>query len=62
MQRIGKLVLDVPRALLPVQGLLDPIRAIGNVGPGADLGDAPDQSADVALGLVDAVDLARDPI
>jgi hypothetical protein len=40
---------------------LEPVAAGGNVGPGADMGDALHQRIDVALGAIDAGDLVGDP-
>ena len=62
MQRVGELVLDGARQLLPMGGIGQPARAMGNVGPGADMGDAGHQGIDVALGMIQARDLRCHPV
>ena len=62
MQRVRQPVLDRPGALLPLGGVLQPVAAVGNVGPGADRGDAPGERVDVAVGAVDMADLLCDPV
>ena len=39
VQRVRKPILDAAGALLPVGGVVDPVGAMGDVGPGADMGD-----------------------
>ena len=62
VQGVGQLVLDGARALLPMPGVVQPIAAVGDVGPGADVGDARGERVDVAVAAVDPIDLARHPV
>ena len=62
VQRVRELVLDASGPLLPVAGVVEPVSVMGDVGPGADVGDALYQRLDVAVGAVEAGDLAGDPV
>ncbi len=62
MKRIGEPILDGARPLLPLRGLGQPIRAMGDIGPGADMGDARHQGVDVAIEPIETLHLLRDPI
>src|SRR5439155_9269746 len=62
MQRIRQAILYRPAALLPVDGILEPERTVGDEGPGPDMGDASDQRVDVAFDAVQAGDLRRHPV
>jgi hypothetical protein len=57
VQRVREPVLDVARALLPEARLRHPARAVREVGPGADRGDARDQLVERGRGAVDLADL-----
>ena len=62
MQRIRKSVLDAPGALLPRRGVLDPVSAMGDVCPSADVRDTRHQSIDVAIDAIEMSHLFCDPI
>ena len=62
MQRIREPVFDLSRLRLPMVRVLQPFAAVGNKGPGPDMGDAVRQRVDVAVGAVGLVNLAREPI
>jgi len=49
VQGVAQPVLDGARPLLPVARRIQPVRSIGDVGPGADVGEARDQGVDVAV-------------
>ncbi len=53
VERVGEAVLDRARALLPEAGVGHPGRAVRDVGPGPDRGDAREQRVEVALRAVD---------
>ncbi len=62
MQRVRELVLHRAGAFLPVGRVSQPAHAMGDIGPGADMGDAGHQRVDIALGMVQARHLGRHPI
>ncbi len=62
MQGIRQAILDRPAALLPMDRIVEPGGAMGDEGPGADMGDAADQRIDVALDAVEPGDLGRHPV
>ena len=61
MERVGETVLDPPCPFLPVQRLVEPVAAVGHIGPGADIRDPAGQCADIAGRPVDPRDLPFDP-
>ncbi len=61
MQRVGQFIFDLARDVLPVLGVTEPIRPIGDEGPGADLRDPARQRIDIAVDAIGLVDLAREP-
>ena len=61
MQRIGQFIFDFPRHPLPVVGVGQPVRPVGDEGPGADLRDPARQRVDIAVDAVGLVDLGRIP-
>ena len=61
VQRVGQPVLDAAGALLPLGRALDPVAAMRDVGPGADMGDARHQRIDIAVEPVELRHLAADP-
>ena len=62
MQRIRKSVLDGPGPILPRLGLGEPVAPMGDVGPGADMGDPSGQHVDIAGVIVQTIDLAAHPL
>ena len=62
MQRIRQAVLDRARALLPVLGIGQPVDAVGDERPGADVGDAVGKRVDVAIGAVGEGHLIGEPV
>ena len=62
MQGVGQGILDPPRALLPMAGIIQPIRLVRDIGPGPDMGDAASQGIDIAIGAVQAAHMPVDPI
>ena len=61
MQRIGQFIFDFPRHSLPVIGVGQPVRPVGDEGPGADLRDPARQRVDIAGDAVGLVDLGAEP-
>ena len=61
MQRIGQFIFDLARNPLPVIGIGQPVRAVGDERPGADLRDPARQRVDIAVGAVGLVDLGGKP-
>jgi hypothetical protein len=57
VQSVRQPVLDGSRALLPEARLRHPARAVRDVGPGADRGDAREQLVERAVAAVDLADL-----
>ena len=49
-------------AFLPMQRVVEPVRPVGDEGPGADMGDAVGERVDVALGAVGIGDLPVEPV
>ena len=49
-------------ALLPMLGVGEPVGAVGDEGPGADVGDAVGQRVDVAIGAVGEGHLLGEPV
>ena len=62
VQRIAQLVLDGARPLLPVARGIQPVRAVRDIGPGADVGQPRDQRVDVAVGTFEPGNLVGDPV
>src|SRR5262245_66578637 len=62
MQRLGQAILDLLGARLPMAGLVNPVAAIGDVGPSAHMSDALGQLVDVALGAIETRYLVRHPV
>lgn len=62
VQRVGELVLDDPRPLLPVRRVIQPVAAVGNKCPGPGVGNARHQRVDIAIGPVKLGKLCRHPI
>src|SRR5579885_1055763 len=59
VERVGEAVLDGARPLLPARGIGEPVAAMGDVGPGADMGDARRQRVEIAVAAVEPLDLAQ---
>ncbi len=62
MKRVRQPVLDRAGRGLPLRRILDPSDAIGDIGPGPDIGEPLGQRIDVTVGAVDAPDLPCDPV
>ena len=62
MERIRQPVLHRPRPLLELRGTLHPVAAMGEIGPGADVGDAGRQGVDVAVGAIQPGDPLGHPV
>jgi hypothetical protein len=62
MQRIRKTILYRARAVLPMQRIVQPVRPVGDEGPGADMRDAVGEGVDVALGPVGIGYLPVEPV
>ena len=62
VQGIAQRVLDRARAPLPVERVVEPVRAIRDVRPGADVREPRDQGVDVAVDALQADHLIRDPV
>ncbi len=62
MQGIGQGVLDGARALLPMLGIVEPLRPVRDEGPGPDLGEPARQGVEVAVGAVGKRHLAGEPV
>src|SRR5262245_8343257 len=62
MQRIGQLVLNPARDALPMVGIGEPIRPVGNESPGPDMRDPVGESVDAAVGPVGMSNLTSEPI
>ena len=62
VQRVRKPVLDRARAPLPVGRVLQPVGAVRDERPRADVGDAVGERVDVAVGAVGEGDLLGEPV
>ena len=62
MQGVRQPVLDLAGAALPVERVAEPVRAVGDERPGADVGDALGQRVDVAFGAVAIGKLPVEPV
>ncbi len=62
MKRIGQAVFYSARRRAPMDFIVDPTLSLGDVCPGAHIGQPLGQRVDVALGPVDPVDLALEPV
>ena len=62
MQGIAQRILDRARAPLPVERVVEPVRAVGDVRPGADVREPGDQGVDVAVDALQAHHLIGDPV
>ncbi len=62
MQGVAQPILDRAGALLPMAGVGQPFGAMGDIGPGADMGEPADQRVDVAIDLLQPADLIGHPI
>ena len=62
MQRVGQHVLDGPGAVLPMFRIVEPLRAMRDEGPGADLREAIGQRIEIAVGAIGKRNLAGEPI
>ena len=62
MQNVGKPVLDGAGAFLPVDGALNPVGTMRNIGPGANVRDACHQRVDVAVEVLQALHMALYPV
>ena len=49
MQGIRQSILNKPRPLLPTCGILNPVRAVGNIRPGTRVGDAGHQRINITI-------------
>ena len=61
MQGIREAILDGAGPLLPMERIGKPV-AIGNEGPGSDMGDAGGQRVDIAFGPIAVGELAGEPV
>ncbi len=61
MQRIGQFIFNFSRDPLPMLRVGQPVRAIGDKGPGADLRDPARQRVDIAVGAIGLLDLGGEP-
>ncbi len=62
VKRVRQAVFYSARRLAPMAFVLEPALALRDIGPGADIGQTLRQRVDVAVGAVNAVDLARQPV
>jgi hypothetical protein len=62
VERVGELVLDGERPILPAGRIVEPAGPMRDVGPGADMGDPLDQRVDLAFGSIEPADLGGHPI
>ena len=62
MKRIGQIVLDRPGAVLPVLGIVQPLRAVRHEGPGTNLREPVRQRIEVAVGAVGLGHLIGEPV
>ncbi len=62
MKGVGQGVLYRTGAVLPMLRVVEPLGAMGHVGPGADLGEPVRQRVEVAVGAVGLCDLVGKPI
>ena len=62
VQGVRQPVLDGAGAVAPMAGVVQPVVAEGDIGPGADVGDALHQGLDVAVGAVDASHMRGHPV
>jgi hypothetical protein len=61
VQCIRESILDTAGALLPRGRVIDPVTAMGDVGPGTNVRDARHQRVDVAVDAIEICHLSRDP-
>ena len=61
MECIGQFILDADRSLLPMNRVVQPTLAMGDIGPGADMGNALYQRIDLAVEPVECADLFANP-
>ena len=62
VQGVGQAILDRQCALLPMGGVVEPVGAVGDIGPAANMGDAAGQGVDIAVHQIDARDLFGNPV
>ena len=62
VQRVGQLVLDAAGDALPMLRIGQPVRPVGDKGPGADMGDAVRERIDIAVGAVGLRHLRGEPV
>ena len=62
VEGVRELVLDLARAAAPCLGVLEPVAAVGGVGPGADGGEALLENVDLAFGAVEGFDVGVHPL
>ncbi len=62
MQGIGKTIFNQLRATLPMRRIGHPVATIGDIGPGADMGDALHELLDVPIDAIQSRQLSFDPI
>ena len=62
VERVRERVLDGARALLPMGRVLEPVGAVGNERPGADVGDTRRERVDIAIRAVIERDLIGEPV
>jgi len=61
MERVRQFIFDLARDVLPMLGVGQPVRAVGDKGPGADLRDPARQRVDIAVNAVGLIDLGGKP-
>ena len=61
MQGIGQFIFNIACDSLPMLGIGQPVRPVGDKGPGADLRDPARQRVDIAVDPVGLVDLGGEP-
>jgi len=62
VQGVGKAILDFSRQTLPMRRVVEPVRAVADIGPGADMGDTLGESVDIAADIVEMGNVPADPI
>jgi hypothetical protein len=62
MKGVGQRVLDRAGAILPMLGILEPLGAMGHVGPGANLGEPVRQRVEIPVGAVGLRHLVGKPV
>ena len=62
VESVGETVFDGARAALPVRRVGEPVGAVGDKRPGADVRDTVGERIDVAIGAVRELDLLGEPI